>query len=149
MPLIKTIKSDQVTARKLKNSSEAALLTTLIGEAEMIGKSDGNRETTDAETVALVKKFIKNIDEILANVHQGSEHYASATVEKTLLSKYLPKQLTEVEVRALLTSMIEEHCISFGQQKPKMGVLMQRLKAEHEGTYDGAIASKLAKELLA
>jgi hypothetical protein len=55
------IKAKQIAARK-SGSADAGLLTTLLGEAAMVGKNAG-RETTDQEVVAVVKKFVKNIDE--------------------------------------------------------------------------------------
>jgi hypothetical protein len=61
MSLIQTIKADQVQARKARSAS-ASILTTLIGEAEMIGKNAGDRESTDEEVIAIIKKFIKNLD---------------------------------------------------------------------------------------
>ena len=66
MSLIQTIKTAQVAARKARDPS-ASLLTTLIGEAEMVGKNAG-REVTDQEVVATIKKFIKGIDETLKAV---------------------------------------------------------------------------------
>ena len=62
MSLIIEIKSAQLAARKARDSFTASSLTTLIGEAEMVGKNAG-REVTDAEVVAVLKKFVKNIDE--------------------------------------------------------------------------------------
>jgi len=68
MTLMEQIKTAQVTARKT-GAQEASLLTTLLGEAAMVGKN-ANRETTDQEVVAVVKKFVKNIDE---NYHSTNQ----------------------------------------------------------------------------
>jgi len=146
MSLIQQIKSAQVTARKERRTADASSLTTLIGEAEAVGKNDGNREVTDNEVVAMVKKFIKNIDDVLAVVNPDTEAYQTYQNEKALLSTFLPKQLSEDELRTAMQGLIAAHGIA----GPKgMGVLMKELKAAHEGTYDGSLASKLAKELLA
>ena len=59
MSLIAQIKSAQLQLRKDRATVHAAALSTLIGEAETIGKDAGNREVTDAELTALLKKFIK------------------------------------------------------------------------------------------
>ena len=63
MSLIQDIKSASLVARKARETKKAESLITLYSEASMIGKNDGNRESTDAETIAVIKKFIKNIDE--------------------------------------------------------------------------------------
>ena len=61
MTLIEQIKAAQLTARKNRDAAAAASLTTLIGEAEMIGKN-ANRVVHDLEVVGILKKFIDNID---------------------------------------------------------------------------------------
>lgn len=145
MSLIQTIKADQLQARKNKDTSRASLLTTLYSEAAMVGKNDGNRESTDAEVVAMVKKFIKNIDETISAVASSSDAVAMLHQEREILSVYLPKQLTEDELKALLTGMVSK----LPERSPKsMGMLMKALKAEYDGQYDGKSASTLARELL-
>lgn len=42
--LIVKIKHDQLVARKNRDQIESTLLTTLIGEADMVGKNNGNRD---------------------------------------------------------------------------------------------------------
>ena len=49
--LINQIKSDALEARKARQTNTATLLTTLYSEASMVGKNDGNRESTDAEVL--------------------------------------------------------------------------------------------------
>ena len=64
MSLIEKIRVDQLASRKAAfnypatNKLQADLLTTLLGEEVMVGKNAGSRETTDAEVIAIVKKFI-------------------------------------------------------------------------------------------
>lgn len=146
MSLIQTIKVAQLNARKERRSGDAAVLTTLIGEAEAVGKNNGNREVTDQEVVAMIKKFIKNIDEVLSVVQPGTDSHTKSQSEKSLLSTFLPQQLDEAGLRTVMQGLIATHGIA-GQKG--MGVLMKELKAAHDGTYDGSMASKLAKELLA
>lgn len=139
MNLLDKIRQDQLTARKTKNALAASLLTTLIGEAAMIGKNDGGRDTTDAETMAVIKKFVKGMDETL-NYLAGSNEEATKTVttEKAILTDYLPKQMDEAE----LTSAIRAIIVDVGQN---LGKVMGELKNRHGGVYDGKMASTLAK----
>jgi uncharacterized protein YqeY len=145
MTLIFEIKAAQLAARKERRAADVAVLTTLIGEAEIIGKNDGNRAVTDQEVQAVIKKFIKNIDEVLKVVNPGSDQFTTAQEEKILLSTFLPVQLSEADLRLIIQTVIDAHQLV----APKgLGVLMKELKDSHNGTYDGALASKLAKELL-
>jgi uncharacterized protein YqeY len=143
MTLINTIKADQLQARKLRESLKATLLTTLISEAEVIGKNDGNREVTDAEVVAVVKKFVKGIDETLSFLVKASitdERYKTVAAERYILDKYLPVQLTIEELKVLI--------IGADLADTSKGSIMKYLKENFAGQYDGKVAAKVIDELL-
>lgn len=148
MTILDSVKKAQLQARKDKKSEEAGSLTTLIGEAEMIGKNDGSRLSTDAEVVAVIKKFVKNIDETLTIVSKDAskaDRVTSLTKEKALLSTFLPQQLSEDQLRVLLTGFVS----NLPEKNPKaMGKVLASLKEQFSGQYDGALASKVTKELL-
>lgn len=129
--LLKKIKADQLAARIAKNSIKTALLTTLIGDAEMVGKN-ASRETTDDEVVAVIKKFLKNNLEFQKHVTNDD-----LTVEQKILESYLPKQLTTEELVEIITN-------NFGDElKSKKGAIMKFLKENYAGLYDGATAAKV------
>lgn len=145
MTILHRIKQAQLQARKDRNTASAASLTTLIGEAEAVGKTDGNRETTDAEVVALIKKFIKNVDAVIAAVQQANGDTSQYVTERELYNSFLPKQMSEDELRTTISGIIAE----LGATTAKsMGAVMSTLKSRHEGTYPGDAASKIVKQLL-
>lgn len=145
MLLIQQIKKDQLTARKNKKTAESTILTTLLGEAGMIGKNNGNRESTDNEVIAVVKKFIKNNTELMKLTSDESSAYLTARDENVFLSKYVPTQLAEEELR----SLVQKRLCNLDEISPKlMGKIMSWLKENHDGQYDGQLASKVVKELL-
>jgi len=145
MSLLSEIKKDQLQARKDKNAITATLLTTLIGEAAMIGKNAGNRESTDDEVVAVIKKFIKNNTELMNIVNPETNGYVDAKTENEFLAQYVPSQMTEEELRVA----IQEQIRTLDKISPKlMGSVMGWLKEKYVGHYDGKLASKIVKELL-
>jgi len=146
MTIMENIKAAQLAARKARNQEASSSLTTLIGEAEAIGKNAGNRAPTDAEVTAVIKKFIKNIDETIKAV-TGAGGYAgllnvALNTERELFNGFLPKQMSEEELTAAISAIVAE----VGKT---MGLIMKALKDRHEGTYDGAMASKLVKAAIA
>lgn len=145
MTLMDQIKADQVSARKQKMTAVASLLTTLIGEAEMVGKNAGNRAPTDAEVQAVIKKFIKNLDETIAVLGDADPRTLAALGEKSTLEKYLPQQMTEAELRMAIEAIVAGLQGS-GTDNPKMGDVMKFLKLRFDGRYDGKLASTLIKE---
>lgn len=143
--LLDTLKNDALAARKARDAVQSALLTTLVAEAAKVGKDDGNRTSTEAEVVAVVKKFIKNTEETLRAV-QGKPAEAQARSELEILKAYLPKQATEEDVRAKVAELVG----GLSDRSPKqMGIVMAGLNAAFEGNFDKAVASRIVKTALA
>jgi len=144
MSLIQQIKDDQLQARKNRDKDKSSLLTTLIGEASMPGKNDGNRESTDEEVVAIVKKFIKNLNEVISATNTPVVVIV-AQDEIDTLEKYLPEQITGMRLEMTIQGVI----VSIGAESVRdMGKVMKVLKDSYEGCYDGREASTIVKELL-
>lgn len=143
--LIEQIKADQLQARKDRNTNLAQLLTTFYSEAAMIGKNDGDRVTTDKEVHTVAKKFIKNANEVMANLPDSDDRYAMAVFEVVNLTEYLPPQLSEEGLHKAIADIIQSKNLSTMKD---MGVIMKELKAGFEGQYDGKTASQFIKELL-
>lgn len=145
MSLLQTIKDAQLQARKNRQADAAASLTTLIGEATSIGKNDGNRDTTDAEIVAVVKKFIKNINETISALPPTDARVQTFSAEKVLYETFLPSQMTTEQLKVAIVQLTDElnaHTIR------DMGKVMKALKERYDGQYDGAAASGLIKTVL-
>ena len=139
--LFDKIKADQLTARKAHDALAASLLTTLIGEATAIGKNDGNREVTDADILALCKKFIKGMDEMIGYLGASNpEGTATANAEKTILLAYMPQQMTETELTTAITAIVATVGKNFG-------AIMNALKTDHAGLYDAKLAATIIKAL--
>lgn len=148
MSMIEDIKADQLKARKNKNVICANLLTTLLGEASAIGKSDGNRETTDLEVIQTIKKFVKNSRDFLKMVDTHSSQALVLITEIAILEEYLPIQLTAACLREIVMAVIEED-IEMSNKSPKnVGALMKYLAINFPGQYDGQVASDVVKELM-
>ena len=144
MSLNEALRAAQLQARKEKRAADAAALSTLIGEADMIGKNDGNRPTTDAETAGLIQKFVKNIDDTSKHVADPAKKDALAR-EKALLLSFLPQRMEQARLEQILREIVAES----GLSGPKaMGPAMKTLKERHGGQYDPQLASALAKAIL-
>jgi uncharacterized protein YqeY len=107
-----------------------------------------------------MKKTIINIDDTFKifvekpvtkpeDMEKRQVNEAKMKREKEILLELMPetpKQLSEDELRAEIQKVMKELSLS----GPKaMGVIMKELKTRFEGQYDGGMASKISKELLA
>jgi uncharacterized protein YqeY len=137
--LVEKIKQDQLQARKAKDPS-AALLTTVLGEVAIVGKNAGNRETTDAEAVVVIEKFVKNIKETLS-LTKDTAVVTKLNQELDILSVYLPKQMTADEMKTAVTQATQ-------LGNTTVGDVMKYFKQTYPGQYDGKALSALVKEML-
>lgn len=62
--------------------------------------------------------------------------------EMAVLEKYMPKQLSEDEIRQIVTAAVA------GQSELKMGAVMKLVMPQVKGKADGAVVSKIVKETL-
>ena len=146
MSILNAIREKSIEARKAKDSLASSLLVTLLSEVSIVGKNAG-RETTDAEAVAVVKKFINNNRETLGVVlHLDEQRANSIAQEITILEQFLPKQLTTDELDIEARKIVVELNVSTPRD---MGAVMKVLKERFEGTYDAKAASEIVKKLLA
>lgn len=148
MNLLERIKHDSVAARKIKYTLAASLLTTLYAEAASIGKNNGNRETTDAEVIAIIKKFIKNGVDTKSHLGHTSDAFKVVEDELTILNGYLPKQMTTDELSIIIKEILMVNVPSMEFSQKHMGIVMKTLKTAYDGQYDGDTASKVFRDLV-
>lgn len=140
MSLLNRLRADHLAARKANDSVRKGLLTALIGEAQMVGKNNGNRESTDAEVIGMVRKFIKNAEETKRVLPEAIKHTAQAEID--ILVGYLPQQMDESQLREVI------YQFRIANPHAKIGDAMKFLKERYEGQYDGKIASTAVKSVL-
>lgn len=142
MSLIETIRKHALMARKTHDPM-VGLLTTLIGEVEKETKKQSPaRELTDGETVAIVQKFVKNLDENIALLSTKDPERAYKFIqERNALTGYLPQQMEPDQIAGFARDRKAE-----GQN---LGQIMSALKAEFGGRYDGKIASGIVRDVIA
>ena len=105
MSLLDKIKDASVQARKERDKM-ASFLVTLYSEAANVGKTAANRVSTDEEVQKVVIKFKKNLDEVIGILETQGEiakdKLQAALEEKTILEKYLPQNISDEELQALI-----------------------------------------------
>ena len=144
MSLLAQLKKDSLLARKAADRVRGTLLSTLIGEAEMVGKNAANRESTDEEVQQTIRKFLKNNQEALG-VIKDEERRALLEQESVILTAYLPPLASDAEVQAFIAASVA----TLAERGPKqMGVVMGALKARYGSDFDAKLASAWIKDAL-
>ena len=146
-PLLQEILADIKAAMKAHDSVTLEVLRTLHSDIKNVA-INAKKDVTDDIVLDVLAKSIKQRNESLEMLRKGGREENAQEEEKTLAvyQKYLPKQLSEDEVKAL----IEEIKAQVGAQGPKdMGKIMKELTPKTKGRFDGRRVSDLVKAALA
>ena len=133
-------------ARDARRVSTLRLVFAAIQDREI--RSTAGPETTDEDVVALLAKMIKQREES-ASIYDSAGRPELAAAEReeiAIIRAFMPRQLSDEEIRSAVREVIAET----GAAGPKdMGKVMAGLKQRHAGTIDMGKAGGIAKELLA
>ncbi|WP_275783784.1 GatB/YqeY domain-containing protein [Pararhizobium gei] len=136
----------------MKSRDSARLSTIRLVQAEIKSRDIANRtagkaEASDDEILQILAKMVKQREES-AKIYEDNvrpELAAKERAEILAIQDFMPKQLSEAEVRANVAAAIAET----GAAGPKdMGKVMAVLKERYAGQMDFAKASAVLKELL-
>lgn len=141
---------DDVKAAML--AGDSLRLETLRGLKSVILYAEvaaGKREEglTDDEILALFSKEAKKRQESAELYIQGGaqEKADKELAEKTIIEAYLPAQLSEAELAAIIDEVLNEVKPAGLQQ---MGQVIGQVKSQVGNTADGSLIAKLVKEKL-
>jgi uncharacterized protein YqeY len=147
--LKETLRTDLTAAMKGRDELVTATLRmalTAIGTEEVAGKQA--RELSDAEVVQVLTREAKKRREAAEAFENGGrpEQAAREKAEGEVLARYLPAQLTDEELAALVAEAVAET----GAEGPKgMGLVMKALNPKIAGRAEGGRVAAAVKSALA
>tara|TARA_Y100001936_G_C15638052_1_gene439994 strand:- start:44 stop:505 length:462 start_codon:yes stop_codon:yes gene_type:complete len=151
MKLREKIETDYKNALKAKDKNKIStyrLILAGIKDIDINNRSGPQKkETNDEDIKKLLKKMIKQRSESI-EIYKKNNRTDLLEVEKGevfILSEYLPKQLSDEDIKKICSEIIS----SSGSSSLKdMGKVMGELKKNHADTIDFSKAGKILKELL-
>ena len=123
------------------------LVVSAIKDAEIAGRTKGQKEMSDSDITAILKKMIKQRNESCEVYKKAgrNELLENETKEIEVINGFLPKQLSEEETKKICADVVK----SVGASSMKdMGKVMGVLKSKHSDTLDFSKVSSIIKELL-
>jgi uncharacterized protein YqeY len=122
------------------------MILTSVKNEEVAGKEA--RELNDAEIITVLSREAKKRREAAEAFDQaGAKDRADQErAEGVVIGEYLPKQLTEDEIKSLIATAMSETGASTPAQ---MGLVMKSLQPKIAGKADGGLVSSLVKAALA
>ena len=118
---------------------------TAITEAKVAGTEV--KTLTDADVLAIITKQVKQRRDSIIEYNKGGrpDLAAQEEAEIAVLEVYLPKQLSEAEIRERAQAVIAELGVT---DMKGFGSVMKRLSADLRGIADGQIINRVVRELL-
>ena len=140
------IQNDLVAAMKAKDSVRLAsvrAIKTAIKEKKTAPGAPS--ELTDGDIQKIIQKLVKQRkDSAEQYIAAGRQELAdNELAEMSVMEDYLPKQLSEQDIRNIITNLKANSNTSCN-----MGIIMKYFKENYSGQYDGKTVSIIAKELL-
>ncbi len=123
------------------------LVVSALKDAEIAGRSKGQKEITDGDIISILKKMIKQRNESCEVYKKAgrNELLESETNEIKVISIFLPKQLSEEETKKICQDVVKS---SGASSMKDMGKIMGVLKSKHADSLDFSKVSLIIKELL-
>ena len=150
MSLKKQIEEKLNEALKAKDKSTyptLRLVVSAIKDAEIAARTKGQKEMSDSEIIAILKKMVKQRNESCEVYKKAgrSELLSNEQKEIEIINTFLPKQLSEEETKKLCLEAIK----SVGGKSIKdMGKVMGYLKSKHAESLDFSKVNLIIKEIL-
>jgi uncharacterized protein len=123
------------------------LLAAVLSKEKEKKFKTGDDKLTDEEVMEVITSEAKKRREAIEAYTQGGRQELAEKEKKELevLAKYLPEQLSEDEIRSIVTETIKEIGV---QDMKDMGKVMAQAMPKIKGRADGSLVSRIAKELL-
>ena len=151
MSLKKQIEDKLNTALKAKDKNTyptLRLIVSAIKDAEIAGRSKGQKEIKDSDITGILKKMIKQRNESCEVYKKAgrTELLDNETKEINVINTFLPKQISEEETKKICQEILN----NLGATEIKdMGKVMGELKKKYADQLDFAKAGSLVREMLA
>ena len=147
MPTLKErITEDMKNAMRAKETARLSTIRLLLAALKQ-REVDERITLTDADVLSIIDKMIKQRKDSITQFQAGgrSDLVASETAEVEVLSAYLPQQLSDAEVAALIDAAIAK---TGAAGVAGMGKVMAELKPQIAGKADMGKVSGMVKARL-
>ncbi len=139
--------NEALKAKDKKTYPTLRLIVSAIKDAEIAGRSKGQKDIKESDIIALLKKMIKQRNESCEVYKKAgrTELLENENREIEVINKFLPNQLSEEETKKICEETIKS--VNATSMKD-MGKIMGVLKSKHADSLDFSKVSSILKGLL-
>jgi len=130
------LQDDQLSALKSGNKEVLEILRFVISKVKN-QEIEKKQELSDEETLIVLKKIVRELNESKVAAEKGDR---KDLVDQNLkqieiLSKYLPKELTDEELEIEIQTVLDKNKELFvSNKKAVIGICMKELRSKADGT---------------
>lgn len=144
MSLLDILNSDMKQAMRDKEKKKLSVIRMVKAALQNEGIHLGRELTTDEELTVFTRELKQRRDSFQEFSKAGRDDLSENVQEEiTILTKYMPEQLSEEEIRQIVRETIAEVGAS---SKADMGKVMGGIMPKVKGKADGALVNKLVQD---
>ena len=138
---------EAMKAKEERKLSTLRMVNSTIKNADIEARGQGKPQLSDAELLGVLQMMIKQRQEAIELYDKGgrAELAAQEREEIAVITAYLPRQMSEDDVKAAISAAIAE---TNAAGMKDMGKVIGVLKAKYTGQMDFSKASSLVKAAL-
>ena len=144
--LLIELRKANMQAMKDHDTVKKGVLSLVISSIALAEKEDGKTLTREEE-LTFIQKELKQTRESLSETPADRTDLIEETKKKIeILESYLPRQLTEEEIKTAIESILTEKGLE--PVKKSQGVVMKEIMAKYKGQTDGKTVNKVLSTIL-
>ena len=137
--LIDQIKKANIEAMKAKDADRRAIYSIVITRYQTLATSGKAGELGDNDVIQIIQKLGKELDEEKEGYVKAGRKESAAKIDaqKAAIASFLPKQLSEEEIREIIAALPDK----------SVPLVMKHFSANYKGQCDMGLVSKVARSL--
>ena len=139
--LIDELKAANINAMKARDNTARAVLSVVLTRYKLqeVELRANGKEIGDKELLSIIQKVLKELSDEKEGYLKvnNTERANSITEQEKVLSQYLPKQLSEEEIRKIIDSLEDKSVPS----------VMKHFKMNYAGQVDMALVNSVLRSL--
>jgi uncharacterized protein len=145
--LMQRLQADYKEALRARDERKVSTLRLLFSRAKNAAIEQRAEEVDEATLLSLIQKEVKQREDSIAQFEAGgrTDLAAKETAERDILRDYMPAELSDEEIRAVIRRVIAE---TGAEGKAGIGKVMRPVMAELKGRADGGRVNRLVAEEL-
>ena len=140
--IMEDFKKDRNNARKNKDNALVSFYGFLISEVEKVGKNNGQRETTEDETIKVLEKLVSAVT-LTRDATSDETLIGELNTQIEIMKAKIPEKMSEEDISVFVKGLVGIN------PEINKGMIMKEVKTSFGSKVDmkivGAVADKILK----